>query len=220
MTAGCVTASRTFGSAPCLSSSAALGSSRLLMASIRSAAGAWPESGGPRPQDHESRQEQAGPSRAVHVDASLDSTNLEDEIELRRKTVRHLSRRHDQRWPDVGIVMIPRIALEIQLRRQDRRVLDACLHVNVRGAHVIGCAVVKRLDGAQRVATIVAACRAALAAGNRCCRRPRCDRPARCRAMLPSVGRPLVSRTRPVTVSGVPAMPGSSSPERTGAPGL
>ena len=78
---------------------------------------------------------------------------------MRRKPVRLVSRRHDQRWPDVGIVMIPRIALEIQLGRQDRRVLDACLHVNVRGAHVIDSAVVKRLDGAQRVATIVAGLR-------------------------------------------------------------
>src|SRR6187200_720802 len=85
-----------------------------------------------------------------------DSTSFENEIKLRREAVRRLLRRHDQRWPDVGIVMIPRIALEIQLGRQDRRVLDACLHVNVRGAHVVDSAVVKRLDGAERVATIVA----------------------------------------------------------------
>ena len=47
-------------------------------------------------------------------------------------------------------MVIPGVAFEIRLRRQDRRILDACLHVNVRGVHVIGRAVVKRFRESDR----------------------------------------------------------------------
>ena len=180
--AGCVTASRTFGSAPCSSSSAALGSSRLLMASIRSAAGVWPESGraapaGAREPSGAGWTFESGSCRCLE-----DSTNLEDEIELRRETVRHLSRRHDQRRPDLRVVAIPGSPLKYSCVVKIGEFSTLAFTWMCAGRMSFGRAVVKRLDGAQRVAAIVAACRSALAAGNRCCRRRLCDPPARCRA--------------------------------------
>src|SRR5678815_6201106 len=51
--------------------------------------------------------------------------------------------------------MNPRISLEVELRRQDRRLLEAGLDMDMRRPHVPGLAIVKRLDGAQRVASLV-----------------------------------------------------------------
>src|SRR5580765_1396048 len=102
--------------------------------------------------------------------------------------------------------MNPRISLEVELRRQDRRLLEAGLDMDMRRPHVPGLAIVKRLDGAQRVASLVVGVelaaqeKARVVIASRVVRLPDASN-------APLSGRPYVSKTRPVTVSGVPAIP-------------